>query len=112
METLALEAGISDTAYTTVSGEIPCKGEIVSNICTLNEAENALIENGFDAKMEDGFLAVNIGGPERPFTAVLSMSPNNKELLINCQLAVIADFDENQIQDIMNLEFFYFQLQQ
>ena len=97
METLALETGISDTDYSSVLGENPCEGEIVSSICTLDAAEEALVENGFDAKIEDGFLAVNIGGPERPFTAVLRIAPDNKELLINCQLGVIGDFDESQL---------------
>ncbi len=64
---------------------------------TLENAVDALVENGFDAKRQDGFVSVNIGGPDRPFTAVLRFSGDTRQLLINCQLGVIGDFAEDQL---------------
>lgn len=97
METLVEKAVKTDTKSLDVSAGIPHKGDIVSNICTLESAEQVLLENGFDAKMKDGFLAINIGGPERPFTGAISLSPDSKQLLVNCQLGVLGDFSENQL---------------
>jgi hypothetical protein len=72
-------------------------GVTVSYVNSLENAVDALVENGFEAKAQNGSASVTIGGPERPFTAVLRISDETKQLLINCQLGVIGDFAEDQL---------------
>lgn len=72
-------------------------GMTVSYVDTLDDVVDTLVKSGFDAKKHDGFVSVAIGGPDSPFPAVLRISEETNQLLINCQLAKIGDFAEDQL---------------
>jgi len=60
----------------------------VTNLRNLEEIFESLQSLGYEAVLNDGFIAVKIGTNENPFTAVLNIINNN--LAINCQVAQLG----------------------
>ncbi|OVE81396.1 hypothetical protein BVY04_03455 [bacterium M21] len=69
----------------------------VNTITTLAETADVLLKNGFKTELNTDFVITQIGGEENPFSAILSINNEDKQLLITCKLAVINDFDEDHI---------------
>ncbi len=69
----------------------------VNAISTLEHVQDSLEKNGYPVARENGCVMVQVGGTDSPFTAVLGINPDNRELMITCKLADIGDFDDDNI---------------
>ena len=62
---------------------------------TLEQVLEVLEAQGYKAQMiPGGAVAVEIGGAQEPFTAVITQTEDGAELVVTCQLAVLGDMDE------------------
>lgn len=67
----------------------------MTNLNNLQEIFNSLQNLGFEAVLNDGFIAVKIGTSENPFTAVLNISGDNN-LAVTCQITTLGRIKNQQ----------------
>ena len=68
---------------------------MAEKIETLEQVLDVLEAQGYKARLiPGGAVAVEVGGANEPFSAVITASEEGAEFVITCQLAVLGDIEE------------------
>jgi len=71
----------------------------MERIENLQQVTEVLEELGYDVRPHEDVVHIALGGTEKPFIAVVTIN-ENRELVINCQVAKLGDLSEDNIPTV------------